>query len=89
MRSLLILFALFALAGCAAGPSLEDLKAEALVTGDWSLVERREAQIARRTQPGPSCPPGTVGYCQTFMSDKRCSCVYRDDMHAFVSGRLR
>jgi hypothetical protein len=69
MRSISIIFALCVLAGCAAGPSLEELTAEALQTGDWSLVEKREARIAARRQPAPKCPPGAVAYCRSFMGD--------------------
>lgn len=87
MRNLLVMFALFALAGCAAGPSLEELKAQALTTGDWSLVERREAQIARRTRRGPDCPAGTVAYCRSFMGDTNCACVSSDSMYTVLSGR--
>jgi hypothetical protein len=87
MRGILIIFTAFVLAGCASGPSLEDLEAQALVTGDWSLVERREAQIARRTYSGPKCPPGSVAYCRTFMADQRCSCVARDSLYTMFSGR--
>lgn len=37
----------FAVSGCAT-MSLEELEAEALITGDWSSVEKREASINRR-----------------------------------------
>ena len=87
MRTLLIVFALCALAGCASGLSLEELEAQALVTGDWSLVERREAQIAARRQPGPNCPAGSVAYCRSFMGDKDCACVSSDSMYTVLSGR--
>lgn len=87
MRSISIIFALCVLAGCAAGPSLEELTAEALQTGDWSLVEKREARIAARRQPAPKCPPGAVAYCRSFMGDKTCDCVSNDSMQAVFSLR--
>lgn len=87
MRGILIMFTLCVLGGCAVGPSLDELEAQALVTGDWSLVERREAQIARRQQRGPSCPPGSVAYCETFMADKRCSCVSQSAFYSLINIR--
>ena len=83
MRGMVSICAFCVLAGCSTAPTLEQLEAEALVTGDWSLVEQREARIARRKQRnGPSCPPGSIGYCQTFMSDKRCSCVSEEAVYS-------
>ena len=87
MRGMVIVFALCVLAGCSTGPTLEQLEAEALITGDWSLVEKREATIARRNQRyGVSCPSGTVSYCQTFMSESRCKCVEQDYVYSIVGG---
>lgn len=88
MRGIIIIFALCVLAGCSTRPTLEQLEAEALVTGDWSRVEQREAAIARRNQrSGISCPSGTVGYCKTFMSDKECACVSQESIYSLLSGR--
>jgi len=75
MKGILIL-ALCLLAGCTVGPTLEQLESQALVTGDWSLVEKREAAIARRnTQPSINCPSGYIAYCETYRVRKPCSCV--------------
>ena len=88
MRGIVFVFALCVLAGCSTGPSLEELEAQALVTGDWSRVEQREARIARRKQrSGISCPPGSVGYCQPFMSEMNCSCVSQESVYSLLSGR--
>jgi|GEM_PF-6018175 len=43
---LLVLITL-ALSGCA-GQSLEELETEALITGDWTRVEKREAKLNER-----------------------------------------
>ena len=39
--------------GCADMRSLEELEDEAVITGDWSLVEAREALIAKRNSRRP------------------------------------
>jgi len=88
MRGIVIVFALCVLAGCSTGPTLEQLEAAALVTGDWSRVEQREAAIARRKQrSGISCPSGTVGYCKAFLSDVECACVSQESVYSMLSGR--
>jgi len=46
--ALIIFGGMIALSGCATRLTLEELEAEAVVTGDWTLVERREKAIARR-----------------------------------------
>jgi hypothetical protein len=84
MKGILFL-ALCLLAGCTAGPTLEQLEAQALVTGDWSLVEKREAAIARRdTRPRINCPSGDVVYCETYRLRKPCSCVSRGFIYSLV-----
>lgn len=88
MRGIVMIFALCVLAGCSTGPTLEQLEAEALVTGDWSRVEQREARIARRKQrSGIACPSGMVGYCKTFMSDMQCSCVSQQSIYSMLNRR--
>ena len=87
MRGIVVICALCVLAGCSTGPTLEQLEAEALVTGDWSLVEQREARIARRNQSdGISCPSGMVSYCQTYMAEKQCTCAERDSVYFILGG---
>lgn len=39
---------LLILGGCASGPTLEELKQEALITGDWSEVEKKEKMIEQK-----------------------------------------
>ena len=86
MRGIVITFALCVLAGCSTAPTMEELEAQALITGDWSLVEQREASIARRQQrSGIACPSGTISYCQTFMSDSRCTCVTEGNIYSMLN----
>ena len=84
----ILLFALILLAGCGSFTSLEQLESEALLTGDWSAVDKRERIIARRKlDAGPTCPSGTIAYCQSFASDSRCTCVEADVIHTLLGDR--
>ena len=85
MRGICICIALGILAGCAVGPSLEELEAQALVTGDWSLVEKREAQLARRNRPAINCPSGTMSYCESYARQSRCGCI-SDELSRVILG---
>jgi len=85
MRYIFICIALGILAGCAVGPSLEELEAQALVTGDWSLVEKREAQLARRSRPTINCPSGSMSYCESYVGQSRCSCI-SDELSRVIMG---
>ena len=85
MKGILIL-ALCLLAGCTVGPTLEQLESQALVTGDWSLVEKREAAIARRnTSPGINCPSGSIAYCERYRVRKPCSCIPQDAIYSIFN----
>lgn len=88
MRSAIIFIVIGLLAGCAAGPTLEELEARALVTGDWSLVEKREAQLARRNRPTIHCPSGKVSYCESYVGQSRCGCI-SDDLSRVMLGFSR
>lgn len=73
---LLLIALLFVLAGCAAGPTLEQLESQAMLTGDWSAVERRERSIERRRQrAGIQCPSGMTAYCEAYAGHRRCTCI--------------
>ena len=73
------------LAGCGSYVPLEQLEAEALVTGDWSLVEKRETAIARRdVRDSVNCPPGYIDQCAVFGSDRRCNCVERKEIFSLI-----
>ncbi|MDH3806013.1 MAG: hypothetical protein OEU90_11160 [Gammaproteobacteria bacterium] len=87
MKSIIV-FALILLSGCGSFTSLEQLESQALLTGDWSAVDKRERIIARRKlQAGPTCPSGMIAYCQTYMSDSRCTCVEAQVIHTLLGGR--
>ncbi len=85
MKSILIL-ALFFLAGCSSFVPLEELEAQAVLTGDWTEVERRERIIARRNmRTSLACPPGTTGFCETGFGRSECRCVDSAALSAYFS----
>lgn len=87
MKGIAILGLLFALGGCASLTSLEELEAQAMLTGDWSAVERRERIIAQRqARKGPQCPPGAVALCMDNIGRDRCSCVKDTVIHSLMGG---
>jgi hypothetical protein len=72
-------FATFLLAGCAVGPTMGELESQAMLTGNWAEVERRERTLARRqSQRGLQCPAGYTSYCADRFGDMRCGCLQRD-----------
>ena len=76
MKTIGNLILILMLGGCAALPTLEELEDQALLTGDWSQVEKRERTIARRQAEEPlDCVKGYVSYCETRIVNTRCSCV--------------
>ena len=78
MKAIGNLILILMLGGCAAAPTLEELEDQALLTGDWSQVEKRERTIARRQAGEPlGCANGYVSYCETRIATTRCSCVSR------------
>lgn len=62
------------MAGCSSGPTLQELKDEAMITGDWTLVEKREKAIERRRNRSScsgscktlKCGPGQVMRSRSF-----------------------
>ncbi len=69
--------------GCAGTQTLEELEAEAVITGDWSLVEKREALLAKRNSRRPrDCGGRLVSYCSKLVGEYRCACVSRVDVMA-------
>jgi len=87
MKGITIL-ALLLLSGCGSFTTLEQLEATAMLTGDWSEVEKRERIIQKRNmRAGPQCPPGTTAYCQSRLSSVRCSCVRSELIHSLLGGR--
>lgn len=75
MRTM-VLAGVLLLSGCAAYVPLAELERQAMLSGDWSEVERRERALARRTaRNGPDCPIGMISYCEGITSGMRCQCV--------------
>lgn len=75
-------------AGCASMPTLEELEAEALRTGDWTLVEQRERLIAKRNARRPmQCPSGMVSYCERYAGRLDCQCVSRSAFGDVIASR--
>lgn len=75
MRTFVLLTALI-FVGCTSSPTLEELEDEALRTGNWEAVEKREALIERRDGPAtPSCPKGQTKYCVENGFTVECGCV--------------
>ena len=87
MKVLVLLGACLLTVGCGHIATLEELENQALITGDWSEVERRERIIARRkARRGPVCPKGYMAYCESMMAGKNCSCISKDTMASLMYG---
>jgi hypothetical protein len=83
-----VLFVLCFLGGCTSYSTLEELEEKALVTGDWSAVERRERTLARYdAKYGPQCGAGMAKYCELYLGEDRCVCVKRDSMRKILARR--
>ena len=83
----LALIAVCLLAGCSSYTTLEDLERQAMKTGDWTAVEKRERIIARRNaRSGPQCGAGYVGYCESYGGSDRCACLSSDAMRDLMAG---
>ena len=88
MKGLAILGLLLFLGGCGTYTPLEELEAQAMLTGDWSVVERRERVIARRkARDAALCPEGTVAVCVDRVGKNECSCVRNSVVHTLISTR--
>ena len=86
MKTIVTAMLFLLLSGCGSFTSLAELEAEALRTGDWSAVETRERQIARRNLHSTlQCPPGEIGYCVNNFGDIRCTCIDQGRLNAFLS----
>ncbi|MDJ0939442.1 MAG: hypothetical protein QNJ00_06735 [Woeseiaceae bacterium] len=88
MKVFFALGAALFLFGCAPSQTLEELEAQAAITGDWSAVEKRERIMARRdARRPPSCPAGTMSYCESSIGQLRCACVDKSTMRAAIGQR--
>jgi hypothetical protein len=70
--------------GSACAVPMQQLVDEALITGDWSEIEQREAALSRRQAREQSiqCGSGEVGYCKASGRLKRrvCTCKLFSDV---------
>jgi len=75
MKGLTGLLALTLLCACAEVKTLEDLEQEALVTGDWSAVEKREKKMAeRQARREAGCRSTETLLCDNVAGVSRCYC---------------
>jgi len=75
MKMLSILL-ISALVGCAGQQTLEELEKDALVSGDWTEVEKREQLLARKgKKEGTDCPEGLTNVCYEQGVKISCGCV--------------
>ena len=82
----IIVATLLILGGCSGYQTLEQLEDQALVSGDWSAVEKREELIARQARRnGPQCPKGFTAYCETSVFEQRCACVDRNQVKSLLA----
>ena len=82
MRALVLLTGIL-LAGCGSVTPMEDLERQALLTGDWSAVEKRERMLDRQAiARREHCPSGTISYCVEEFGRSKCSCVGRSALRA-------
>ena len=86
--SILLLSLLF---GCAT--STAELVEQAQLTGDWSLVDERDAardrRETRRETRGQSCGSGTTKYCTGRTGRKSCGCVSNSEMRELFRSMQR
>ena len=82
-RNLAALMACLLLSSACALP-MEQLVNEALMTGDWSKVENREAALSRRQvrEQSLKCERSEVGFCTTKgrLKKRVCTCELYSDV---------
>jgi hypothetical protein len=71
------IMALCLLVGCSARPTIEELEAEALDTGDWSAVKKRQRMDEKFgvVKTDSACRGDKVEICQTKSGQEFCDCV--------------
>ena len=75
-----ILISLVIIVGCAPRPTLDQLEEEALVSGEWTTVERREEIVRkRRESTAPGCLVGYRKKCIEEQSGIQCYCLLSTD----------
>ncbi len=80
MTRVLLLLAFLAMGACADKRTLEDLEKEAMETGDWSAVERREKKMAEKeARRAAGCRTTETLICETLADVQRCYCITKHD----------
>ncbi len=75
MKAVVIAVLALVLTACSGLSTLEKLENEAMLTGDWSKVERHERILAKRAaERGPSCPGSQIPICVSWGNELRCQC---------------
>jgi hypothetical protein len=88
MKLLAILICTSLQLGCAGSIPLAELEAEALHSGDWSAVDRRERLRARHERHDiPRCPRGAAAVCDGGVEAGDCRCVSRAALQSIFTGR--
>ena len=84
MKSLTVVL-LILLMGCTARPPLEELVAEAELSGDWSRVEqyKRMNKSMNRVDGEDACANGFVLLCRTKSQQSECACVKQEKYSIF------
>ena len=84
MKLLGAMLVVLALVACAPQMTLEQLEDQAMLTGDWSQVEKRERLIRRKAmrnaQDDLVCPDDMTAVCDKSFGDTHCTCVDRNVM---------
>ena len=78
---LLGILAVFVLFGCTPYQTLDELMADAEVTGDWTKVDRKVQRMDREEAENlPSCPSNKTEICK----DGRCQCLTKGHLPMIV-----
>ena len=86
MKVLVMCLTALLVSGCGTFHTMEELEHQAMLTGDWSAVEKRERIIARRkSRSGGGCPVGQVAVCDGMSSLGRCTCVESDNLREILT----
>ena len=89
MRNYLTVLICFSfLSACAGSTPMAELEAQALASGDWSEVEKRERINARRSSKTIDCGRG-VAVCAKRGGKAVCHCVSRSSIQGILTGRPR
>lgn len=76
-----VLILLLSFAGCSSTSTLEELEAEAMASGDWSEVEKRERILREQKRTAEfRCKEGYTLYCVDKGAGEECICRTRSNL---------